>query len=175
MKKKFTLSKVVIFMLAMALIMVLYCFLYMIPTRHELTAMQAEVVVANAEASVYRQYLSDLSPLQAEIDNIQKEIDELNATGYINNSNVSFELSDAVQRYHISLNSVSLGNSTTVQGHRALPINITMSGEYEDVLRFISHFENDQKGSYLVRGTSIALSANRASVSLVIYLCTPNV
>ena len=175
MNKKFSLSKVTVIMLLLMVVMVLYCFLYMLPAQNELTAMRAELSVANAEASIYRQYLTDISPLENDIAEVQAEIDKLHAEGYINDSNVSFEISDAVQRYQMNLTSVTLGNVTTVDEHRALPINVTMSGELENVLRFISHFENDKEGSYLVQGATIELSGTRATVALTMYLCTPNV
>ena len=175
MNKKFALSKTAVIMLLMLAVFVLYSVIYTLPAQNELTALRAELSVANAEASVYRQYLTDLSPLEADIAAIQAEIDELNANAYINDTNVNFEISDAIQRYHVSLTAVTLNKVTTIDGNRALPINLSMTGELSNVLEFIKHFENNQEGSYLVRGTTIDISASQATASLTMYLCTPNV
>lgn len=174
MNKKFSLSKSTIVALLILVVLVVYCFVFMVPSQTELTAKRAELAVANAESALYKQYLTDLSPLEADIDAIQAEIDTLHAEGYINNSNVSFEISDAIQRYQVSVSSVSLENETTFEDHRALPINITMNGELGNIQKFIAHFENDQTGSYLVRGTNLEIAGNTVTASLVIYLCTPN-
>ena len=172
MKKSF--SKSVVFIVAVVLILAGYCVLYMVPAQNELIQLRAETTVANAEASIYRQYLNDLSPLEADIASIQKEIDSLHADGYVNDSNVSFEIGNAIQRYNISLSSVTLDNVTTFEGHRALPINVTMTGELDNILKFISHFENNPEGSYLVRGSSIEISGYTTKASVSIFLCTPD-
>ena len=174
MNKKFSLSKPILIALAILVVLAVYCFAFMIPGQTALTAKRAELAVANAESALYRQYLTDLSPLESDIEAIQAEIDKLHAEGYINDSNVSFKIGDAIQRYRVSVSSVSLGNVTTFEGHRALPINIAMKGELENILKFIKHFENDEEGSYLVRGTSMEIFANTTTASMVIYLCTPD-
>lgn len=174
MKKKFSLSKPTIIALLILVVLAVYCFVFMIPGQTELTAMKAEVAVANAESALYRQYLTDLSPLEADIEAIQAEIDKLHADGYINDSNVSFKIADAIQRFKVSVSAVSLENVTTFEGHRALPINISMDGEMNNIMKFISHFENNKDGSYLVRGASIEMAGNSCTASMVIYLCTPD-
>lgn len=174
MKKKFSLSKVTVVMLLLLVVLVVYVFAYFVPAQSELNMLRAELAVFNAEANIYKQYLSDSTPLENDIQSIQDQIDELNDTGYINDSTVSFEISDAIQRYSISLSSVSLDTVTTYDGHRVLPMNLTMTGNFEDVLKFIDHFENDEEGSYLVRGSAIEISGNTTNASLVIYLCTPD-
>lgn len=174
MNKKFSLSKPILIALAILVVLAVYCFAFMVPGQTELTAKRAELSVANAESALYRQYLTDLSPLESDIEAIQAEIDKLHAEGYINDSNVSFEISDAIQRYRVSVSSVSLETVTTFEGHRALPINIAMTGELENILKFIEHFENDEEGSYLVRGTTLEIAGNRVTTTMVIYLCTPD-
>lgn len=173
--KNLKMSKSAIAIVLMLVALAVYCFVYMMPAQTELIAMQAEMSVANVQANAYRQYLNDLSPLEADIAAIQAEIDELNAEGYINDSTVSFEISSAIQKCQVALSSVSLQTPTTYEDHRVLPINLTMSGDLENILKFISLFENDEEGSYLVRSTSIDMAGKTANATMVVYLCTPNV
>ena len=77
--------------------------------------------------------------------------------------------------FRIELSSVSLEPVTTFQDYRVLPINLTVSGDFDDMIQIIRHFENDTEGSYMVRGSSVEFSGTTANMNLVIYLCTPNV
>ena len=174
MKKKKLLSKSTIAIIVMLLTLAVYCVAYMVPAQNELIAMRAEMSVATAEANIYRQYLNDLSPLEADIAAIQAEIDKLNAEAYTNDSNVSFVISDVIQKCKVSLSSVSLQSETTFDGHRVLPINLSMTGQLENILKLISTFENNKEGSYLVRSATIDIAGSNAKATLVIYLCTPN-
>ena len=97
----------------------------------------------------------------------------MHAEDYTNDSSVSFEISGAIQRYRLSVSSVTLDNPTTINGYRALPINVAVSGELENLLSFISHFEDNEEGAYLAQGATIQISGNRASATLLFYLCTP--
>ncbi len=173
MKKKLPVSPVAIFFLVVLLVLVLYCLYYLFPTRNEITALQAEIAINNAEANIYRPYIDDTSELEAQIAAIEEEIAQLHAEGYVNESNVSLLISHAVKQYNISLNSVSLGDTTKISGHKALPINISMTGSVENVVRFISHFENDTEGSYIVRSSSMDIAGSNAKATIVLYLCTP--
>lgn len=173
MKKKFPISPVAMFFLAVLLILVIYCFYYLFPARNEMNSISAEIAVNNAEANIYRPYVDDTSELEAQIAAIEDEIARLHAEGYVNDSTVSLTLAQAVQDYKMSLNSVSLGETTKIDGHRALPINISMSGSLENVLSFISHFENDTEGSYIVRASTLQISGSTARTTVVLYLCTP--
>lgn len=173
MKKKFPISPVAMFFLAVLLILVIYCVYYLFPTRNEMSAISAEIAVNNAEANIYRPYVDDTSDLEAQIAAIEAEIAQLHAEGYVNDSSVSLTLAEAVQEYKISLSAVSLSATTNIDGHRALPINISMSGSLENVIRFISHFENDTEGSYIVRASSLQISGSTARTTVVLYLCTP--
>ena len=175
MKKNFSLSKVTLFMLLLLVAVIIYVFAYFMPAQSTMTMLRSETSLYTAESAIYRQYVADVSPLEADIEAIQNQIDELNPTGYINDSTVSFKISDAIQRYRISLTSVSLESVTTFEDHRALPINLTLSGELSNILKFVQHFENDTEGSYLVRGSAIDISGAIANATLVIYLCTPNI
>lgn len=175
MNKKFALSKVTIVMLILLVAVVVYVFAYFTPAQSTAAMLRSELALHNAEAAIYQEYLADPSPLEADIQALQQQIDELNTTGYTNDSNVSFKISDAIQRYRISLTSVSLESVTTFEDHRALPINLTLSGELSNILKFVQHFENDTEGSYLVRGSAIDISGAIANATLVIYLCTPNI
>ena len=175
MKKNFSLSKLTIVMLLLLVAVIVYVFVYFMPAQTTLTMLRSEISLYTAESAMYRKYVSDVTPLEADIEAIQSEIDELNSTGYINDSTVSFKISDAIQRYRISLSSVSLEPVTTYEEHRALPINLNISGELSNILKFIEHFENDTEGSYLVRGSAIEISGTTTNATLVIYLCTPDI
>ena len=175
MKKGFSLSAGTIFMLLLLLALVIYCFAYFMPAQNTLNMLKTETSLFNMEASIYEEYIADNSPLEKDIKSIQNEIDALHATGYINDSTVSFKISDAIQRYNIDLTSVTLEPATTFQNYRALPINLAVSGDFNDTMQFIQYFENDTEGSYLVRASSIEIAGNTTKAMLVIYLCTPNV
>ena len=68
---------------------------------------------------------------------------------------------------------MSLGEETTIESWRALPINVAVSGDYNDILEFISHFENNSEGSYLVHAASLETNGNLTTANIVIYLITP--
>lgn len=175
MKKNVSLSKFTVVMLILLVAVIVYVFVYFVPAQSTAAMLQSEIALFNAESSIYKEYVADVSPLEADIADLQNQIDELNATGYINDSTVSFKISDAIQRYKISLTSVTLEAATTYKEHRALPINLTISGELDNILKFIEYFENNTEGSYLVRASAIEIAGNTTNASLVIYLCTPNV
>lgn len=174
MKKKLPLSPIVIYFLVVLLVVLFYSLYYLIPTRNEITMLQSDIAIHNAEADIYRPYLGDVSEIEEQIAAIEEEIAQLHAEGYVNESNVSLLISQAIQEYNITLTSVSLGKSTIIDGHRALPINISMKGSLENVVRFIAHFEQDPVGSYLVRAASVDINGSSAQSSIVLYLCTPN-
>ena len=175
MIKKFSLSKTRIYLICLVIALVGYALVYYIPARSQLAAMQTDIALYNAETAIYRQYLEDPSPLEADIQAIWDEIARMNAEDYTNDSTVSFAIGDAIQRYKISLVSISIDKVTKVDGYRTLPINLTMTGSMENLQKFIAHFENNQDGSYLVHGTAFEIYSNYVSASMVIYLCTPSV
>lgn len=175
MNKSFSMSKVTIVMLLLLVAMVVYCFVYFLPAQTTMSCLNADIAVYNAESSIYREYLTDHSPLEADIESIQAQIDQLNSEAYTNDANVSFEISNAVQRYQISLAAVSIQNVGEFEDYRVLPITLSVSGEMDNLLKFIKHFENNQDGSYLVRGSKFTINGNKISASIDIFLCTPNV
>ena len=175
MNKKISLSKSTVIIIVMLLVLAVYGVVYMVPAQSELTLMRAETSVAIAEAAVYRQYLTDSSPLEADISAIQAEIDTLYSDAYTNESNVSFDIGSAIQRNNVSVSSMTLSNTTIIDGNKALPINLTIRGEFTDVLNFIKYFEENQEGSYLVHSAAMDVSGTTANAALVVYLCTPNV
>ena len=136
--------------------------------------LQSDIAINTAEADIYRPYLGDVSEIEEQIAAIEEEIAQLHAEGYVNESNVSLIISQAVQEYKITLTSVSLRSTNTVDGHKALPINISLSGSLENVVRFIAHFEQDPVGSYLIHAASVEMSGSAARTTIVLYLCTPN-
>lgn len=175
MNRKFSISKTTIYLLLLILALVIYIFVYFLPAQSTLAMLRSEISLFNVETATYRQYLEDPTPLKADIDAIQAEIDRLHAEGYVNDSTVSFIISDAIQRYSIGLTSIAIGSKTELDGNRVLPINLSMTGSMTNLQKFIKHFESSQEGSYLVRGTDIQIGANTNVASMVIYLCTPNV
>lgn len=175
MNKKFSVSKTSIYLILLIVVLIIYVFVYFIPAQSQLSMLRSEIALYNAETAVYRQYLNDPSPLEADIADIQAEIYRMNSEDYTNDSTVSFVIGDAIQRYKISLTSITIEEEMEFEGNQVLPINLTMTGEMNDLLKFIKHFETNQDGSYLVRGTSFEIAANTTEASMVIYLCTPNV
>lgn len=174
MKRTITLSKATIYLIVLAVVAIVYLFAFFTPAQADLGVLKSELALFNAQNATYREYLTDSSPLEADIAAIQEQIDELNANGYTNGSTVNFTISDAIQRYQVSLTAVSLDSVTTFENYRVLPINLSMSGSLENILAFIEHFEQDEEGSYMVRGSSIELAGQTANAAVVIYLCTPN-
>ena len=173
--KKSQISLFTVIMLVLLLVLVGYYFLFFVPGQTELTMLRAETTTFNAEASIYEPYLSDAASLESDIADIQAQIDELHVNGYINDSTVSLIISEAIQRFSVSLNSITLSDETMVGEHRALPINLALSGSMDNILSFLSYFENDLEGSYLVQAAALEINAGHCTASVVIYLCTPAV
>lgn len=175
MKKNISFSPVTIVMLLLLVVVGVYYFTYFIPAQSELTMLRSEITLNKAETDLFEQYIADVTPLEADIAALQEEIDKLNEDGYVNDANVSLVISNAIQRYNISLTSVSLSKVTTYEEHRALPINLTMVGTLDDIIKFISHFENNTDGSYLVRASYMEINSKETTANLLIYLLTPAV
>lgn len=174
MKKKMPISPVLLTLLGLLLALGVYVFSYFIPAQAEMLSLQAEVASTQSNAQMYHNYLSDASPLEREIAMLEQELAEMNAT-YTNESNVNFEISRAIMMYDVTLSSVSLDPTITYNGHKALPINLVISGEHGKVLEFIQHFEMHQTGSYLVQRVDMEVTVARTSASVLLYLCTPSV
>lgn len=170
-KKKFSLVSIVL--LVMIAIAAVYYFVFFVPGQTDLQMIKADTMVYTAEASIYEAYISDPTSLEDEIAQAQAELDDLWANGFINDSTVSLVIGDAIQRYSVNLTSMSLGAETTIEAWRALPINVAVDGDYNDILEFISHFENNTEGSYLVHAAALETNGNLTSANIVIYLLTP--
>lgn len=175
MNKNFSLSKTTVYLLLLIVALLIYVFVYFMPAQSQLALLRSEISLFNVETATYREYLQDSSPLEADIQAIQDEIDRMNAEDYTNDSTVSFEIGDAIQRYKVSLVSINIESPSVQDDYRILPINLQMTGDMENLQKFISHFENNEDGSYLVHGTAFEIAANTTELSMVIYLCTPNV
>lgn len=173
MKNK--ISLVTIVLVVLLVVVGVYYFTYFVPTQTEMTQIQAEIALNKAQAAMYEQYITDMSGLEGDIAAIQAEIDRMYDSGTVNQSNVSLVISDAIQRYRISLTSVSLGSETTYESHKALPINLSLVGSTADITDFIAHFEDDTAGSYLVRASSLEINGSSTNATLLIYLLTPDV
>lgn len=174
MNKNLSITKTGAYLIFLIVVLIAYIFIYFLPAQNQLQTLQSEIALYNAETAVYREYLADPSILEAEIAAVQTEIDRMNAEDYTNDSNVSFIIGDAIQRFDVSLSSVSLSEESDFNDHRALPINISLSGELNNVYKFVDYFEHNQNGSFLVQNVSIKLGKTNATATMVIYLCTPN-
>ena len=170
-KKKFSLVSIVL--LVMIAIVAVYYFVFFVPGQTELQMIQADTMVYTAEASLYEPYINDPSELEDGIAQAQAELDDLWANGFTNDSTVSLVIGDAIQRYSVNLTSMSLGEETTIETWRALPINVVVDGDYNNILEFISHFENNTEGSYLVHAAALETNGDLTSANIVIYLLTP--
>lgn len=170
-KKKFSLVSIVL--LVMIAIVAVYYFVFFVPGQTELQMIQADTMVYTAEASLYEPYINDPSELEDDIAQAQAELDDLWANGFTNDSTVSLVIGDAIQRYSVNLTSMSLGEETTIETWRALPINVVVDGDYNNILEFISHFENNSEGSYLVHAAALETNGDLTSANIVIYLLTP--
>lgn len=175
MKKKFPISPVLLVLLLALVSLAIYAITYFVPAQSNLSLIQAETALQTTQAQLYQQYLSDPTPLKNELTELQKELDRINAEEYINDSNVSLVISDAIQRFDVSLSSVTIDSVTTYKGFRALPINLVLNGVTESILQFIQHFEQSSDGAYVVRGINMEVNAYSTEAAIVIYLCTPSV
>lgn len=171
--KKAKLSVFTIILLVMIAILTVYYFLFFVPAQAELTLLRTDISVYDMEASVYEPYLSDTVSLDADIAALEAQLEDLRANGYVNDSTVSLVIGDAIQRYNVSLTSITLGEETTISNYRALPINVSLTGSFDDILTFMDAFENDTEGSYLVHAANMEINGNLCTSDIVIYLCTP--
>lgn len=176
MKKnqKLPISPVMAVLLVWLVVLAVYAFAYYIPAQAEMNQLNADVAVMRTEADAMEQYLTDSSSLKKEIEALKKEIDKIKDE-YVNDANVNMVISDAIQRFEISLSSVTLDSVTTYNGMRALPINLSLHGTTENILQFIDFFENSEDGSFVVRGVSLDVNAYSTDANIVLYLCTPAV
>lgn len=175
MNKKKSISKTGIYLILLVLVLVVYAFLYYIPAMTQLQLLKNDIALLSTNTTLYRQYLADPSILEAEIDVVQDEIDRMHAEDYVNDSNVSFMISDAIQRFGVALSSVSVGEESTVGDHRVLPIHLVFDGDLNNVHSFIEYFEENQEGSFRIHNLSLRLGNSHANAVMVIYLYTPNV
>ena len=174
MKKKLPISPVACVLLVWLVALAVYAFAYFLPAQAEMNLLRGDVALKRIEAELFEKYLTNSDPLKKEIDDLEKEIDKVNAS-YINDANVNFIISDAIQRFEIYLTSVTLNSVTTYEGMRALPINLALRGTTENILQFVDFFENSKDGSFVVRGVTMNVSAFATDANIVLYLCTPSV
>lgn len=173
--KKVQFSPVLIAVFLIVVVLVAYYAIYFVPAQAELVSAQGEITVLRMQADTYRPYLDDISPIEADIAKVADEIEQMHRDGYVNATNVSMVISDAIQRFGISLSSISLGKETKIDNCRALPINLSIAGTFDNVVEFVSYFENNTEGSYLAQGCTVSMTAKGCEASLVLYLCTPSV
>ena len=99
MNKKFALSKVTIVMLILLVAVVVYVFAYFTPAQSTAAMLRSEPALHNAEAAIYQAYLADPSPLEADIQALQQQIDELKV-GHVGAPFVWFQCQLQDQRCH---------------------------------------------------------------------------
>lgn len=174
MKKKLSISPVLLMLVVMLVVMSFYVFSYFLPAQSKMIALQTDVALAQANAQTYQNYLNNTAPVEQEIAALEDELAQL-TNQYVNESNVSFEISKAIQSYQVTLSSVTLDKTTTYKGHSALPIKLSVTGSTENLLQFVSYFETNEMGSYVVREYSMECSAARSEADILLYLCTPSV
>lgn len=174
MKKKLQISPVLCVLLVWLVALAVYGFAYFIPDQVEMNLLRNDVTRKRNEAELFEQYLTNSAPLEKEIDVLEQEIDKVNDS-FVNEANVNFVISDAIQRFQISLTSVTLESATTYNGMRALPINLKLRGTTENILQFIDFFEKSEEGSFVVRGVLMDMSAYSTDANISLYLCSPSV
>lgn len=173
MKKKTSISLFPAVSLVLLVVLALYFFLYLRPARQQMALIQAQTQLYEAQAALYQPYLSDQSALEQEMADSQAKMDDLHQNGYTNDSSVSPIISEAIQRFQVTLNAITLEDPTTIGGNRALPIKLTISGPLDSTLDFISYFETNQDGSYLVYAAVTEQNGDACTTNLVMYLCSP--
>ena len=57
--------------------------------------------------------------------------------------------------------------------YQALPIRMELTGQQSDILSFMSAFENDEEGSYIIQAASMEMDFRQCVASVTMYLCTP--
>lgn len=172
--KKLPISPVMLVLLVWLVVLGIYAFTYYIPSQPEMKLLNADVAQKRAEVQALEDYLKDPAPLKQDIAKLKKEIDEVKSS-FVNDGNVNMVISSAIQRYEISLNSVTLSSPTTYKGMRALPINLQLHGSTEHILQFIESFEKNENGSFVVNNVSFSVNSYSTEATMVLYLCTPAV
>lgn len=173
MKKKFPISLFPMTCLIVGIALALYAYLYFFPARQEAATIESEIKLHEVEQQIYAPYVNDHSPIEQDIAAAEAEIERLHREGYVTESEVSLILGEAILKHNVTLNELSIGNSTTYKGYQALPIRMELTGQQSDILGFMSAFENDTEGSYIIQAASMNLGSGHCTASVTMYLCTP--
>jgi len=172
MKKKVNFSIFTVLAIIVGIVATLYFFLYLAPVGQERTMIEAETMLFNAQAKLIEPYLEDQTPLEEKIADIETAIAEMHATSYTNESTFNTILAGTLQSYQLELTSLTLGAVTNYQTHTALPINLELKGSRQNVMNFISFFENNTDGSYVVNSANMQYAGNdNCTLAMVMYLC----
>ena len=151
----------------------LYCYLYFVPARKEAVVIENEIRTHEVEQKVYEPYVNDHSSIEQDIAAAKDAIEQLHKDGYVNQGEVSLIIGEAILKHNVTLNELSIGSTTSYKGYEALPLRMELSGMQDDLLAFMSAFENDEEGSYIVQAASMNLGSGRCTASVTMYLCTP--
>ena len=173
MKKKFPISLFPMTCLIVGIALALYAYLYFFPARQEAALIESEIKLHEVDQQIYAPYVNDHSSIEQDIADAKAEIERLHKEGYVNEGQVSLILGEAILKHQVTLNELSIGNSTTYQGYQALPLRMELSGTQDALLGFMSAFENDEEGSYIIQAASMSLGSGRCTASVTMYLCTP--
>lgn len=174
MKKKRSISLFPLTCLIVGVAMALYAYLYFFPAQQEAALIESEIKLHEVEQQIYAPYVNDYSPIEQDIAAAKAEIERLHKEGYVTEGQVSLILGEAILKHNVTLNELSIGNSTTYQGYQALPLRMELSGHQADILSFMSAFENDEEGSYIIQAAAMEVEYGQCVASVTMYLCTPN-
>lgn len=173
MKKKFPISLFPMTCIIVGIALALYCYLYFIPARQEAATIENEISLYQVEQQIYAPYVNDHSPIEQDIAAAEAEIERLHKEGYVNEGQVGLLIGEAILKHNVGLTSLSIGESTTYQEYQALPIRMELTGQQSDILAFMSAFENDEEGSYIIQAASMETDFRQCVASVTMYLCTP--
>lgn len=171
--KKHSMTPVLGILLLLVIAVIIYAVAFLPSAHRQLTALQAEIRLMEGQVRLYEAYTQDPSALEQEVRQLHKNIEHIREETNMDEFRISFAISDAVKAYDVSLLSLSLGNATSYQTSRALPIQLTVRGSTENVLQFIHHFETTTEACYVLRGVSLDMAAEDTDANLVLYVCTP--
>ena len=174
MKKKFPISIFPMTCVIVGIALALYGYLYFIPARQEAVLIESEISLSEVEQKNYAPYVNDHGPLEQDIAAAKAAMEQLHKDGYVNQGEVSLIIGEAILKYHVTLTSLTIGEETTYQEeYAALPIRMDLVGQQADLLAFLSAFENDEEGSYIIQAAAMEVDARQCAASVTMYLCTP--
>ena len=173
MKKKSPISLFPAVCLIVCIALAAYAYFYFFPSQNEAASIRADIMMHETDAQIYAPYVNDNSPIEQDIADAKAEIERLHKEGYINEGQVGLLIGEAILKHNVTLTNLAIGESTTYQEHQALPIRMELTGQQADILSFMSAFENDEEGSYIIQAAAMEMEYRQCLASVTMYLCTP--